>query len=305
MHAKFATFIGFGISIILTLPIAATELNSPVNVDGHRAIYVDLGSDRTAFFWGGRDKANFFRAGLNIGGDSDPPTSGLLIQGRTGIGTQYPMSALHVSGAGEAAEVTVAPDGENEASQLTMCQDSRCQNRSVLRYDGERNSFFLYFNNGLDNDRTALKVEHHANSAARVGINVPAEHDIRNELEVKGTILAEEIEVVANVADYVFDDGFVLMPLEDVDSFIRENHHLPGIPSEADVIAGGGAVPLGQAFTLLLQKIEELTLYAISQEKEIDALRQKNIALAEQEEKIVALRHELESIRAMIDSNTP
>ena len=90
-----------------------------------------------------------------------------------------------------------------------------------------------------------------------MGINVPKDHDIRHELEVNGRILAEEIEVVAHVADYVFDDDFLLMELDEVESFIAEHRHLPGIPSESDITQRGGTVSLGEAFTGMLQYPEQ------------------------------------------------
>ncbi|PXX94333.1 hypothetical protein DF185_23000, partial [Marinifilum breve] len=59
--------------------------------------------------------------------------------------------------------------------------------------------------------------------------------------------------------------------LKEVESFIEENKHLPDIPSEKEVLENGIAV--GEMNAKLLQKIEELTLYVIEQNKEIKALR--------------------------------
>lgn len=294
MNAKFVKSIVLGFVVALSMVASATELESPVNVNEHRAIFFTFGSDGTFFTWGERGSPNFLKEGLNIGGDRYPPSKGLLVEGRTGIGTENPKSALHVSGPGATAEVTIAPDGENEASQLRMCQDRGCGGRTVLRYDGGRNSFFLYFNNGLDNDRTALKIEHHANSAARVGINVPADHDIKNELEVNGTIRAEEIEVIAAVADYVFDDNFPVMGLDEVAKFIDRHRHLPGMPSKSEVIQRGGTVPLGETFTTILQKVEELTIYAIEQQK---TLNDQQMRLAAQQREMREMKAEIESLR--------
>lgn len=109
-------------------------------------------------------------------------------------------------------------------------------------------------------------------------------------LTVNGKILAEEIEVVATIADYVFDDDFDLMPLEEVESYININHHLPGIPSRVDVVENGGSIPLGQSYTNLLQKIEELTLYAIEQKK----------TLKKQQDQIKAMSEELERLRRCV-----
>jgi hypothetical protein len=99
---------------------------------------------------------------------------------------------------------------------------------------------------------------------SQIAIGLPRSHEIKNALEVKGKIIAEEILVEAVVADYVF--------LKFVEGFINKNHHLPGIPSSASVEAAGGKIPIGDSYRGLLEKIEELTLYTIEQDKRIAAL---------------------------------
>jgi hypothetical protein len=76
-------------------------------------------------------------------------------------------------------------------------------------------------------------------------------------LHVAGTIGAEEVIVSSTGADYVFQPDYHLLPLQDVAKFIRENHHLPEIPSEAEVKEKG--VSLGEMQAKLLANIEELT----------------------------------------------
>ena len=91
-------------------------------------------------------------------------------------------------------------------------------------------------------------------------------------IKVDGTLLAEEILVEVVVPDYVFTSSYDLKPLEFVEDFINENHHLPGIPSSASVEAAGGKIPIGDSYRGILEKIEELTLYTIEQEKRIAVL---------------------------------
>ena len=91
-----------------------------------------------------------------------------------------------------------------------------------------------------------------------------------NALDVKGTIRAQEIIVDAYWADFVFDDDYDLMPLEEVDAYIEKNGHLPEIPDEKNVSKNGVAV--GEIQSRLLQKIEELTLHLIEQNKRIKKL---------------------------------
>lgn len=101
-------------------------------------------------------------------------------------------------------------------------------------------------------------------------------------LTVNGGILAEEIKVIADVgADFVFDKGYNLPKLSEVDTFIKTNKHLPEIPSAKDMQEKG--LNMGEFQVQLLQKIEELTLYVIQQQKEIDELKaEKNISSNQQ-----------------------
>jgi len=95
-------------------------------------------------------------------------------------------------------------------------------------------------------------------------------------LSVDGKIAARECIIIDGIgewADFVFDDDYDLMPLADVESSIREKKHLPGVPSATDVKENG--VNIGQMQVKLLQKVEELTLYVIEQEKKIQSLEEK------------------------------
>jgi len=92
-------------------------------------------------------------------------------------------------------------------------------------------------------------------------------------LDVVGTIKAKEIKVTAQTADFVFEEDYQLRSLEEVNSFITTNKHLPEIPSATQMEVDG--VNLAEMNKLLLQKIEELTLYMIDQEQRIKELEQK------------------------------
>jgi hypothetical protein len=96
-------------------------------------------------------------------------------------------------------------------------------------------------------------------------------------LAVSGGIITEKVRVATSGttfwADYVFEPAYKLRPLKEVETFIRENKHLPEIPSTAEVSQNG--IDLAQTQALLLQKVEELTLYVIEQNKKIDKLERK------------------------------
>jgi len=86
-------------------------------------------------------------------------------------------------------------------------------------------------------------------------------------LAVNGKIRATEVEILSNInADYVFENDYMLMPLKDVETFVKENKHLPEIPSAEEFKTQGQN--LGEVDNLLLKKIEELTLYVIELKKE-------------------------------------
>lgn len=93
-------------------------------------------------------------------------------------------------------------------------------------------------------------------------------------LAVGGKVGARSIHVVATSypwPDYVFGPDYRLPPLAEVEQYVQANGHLPAIPTAATVAAQGQDV--GRIQALLLQKVEELTLYLIALRKENDALQ--------------------------------
>ncbi len=110
-------------------------------------------------------------------------------------------------------------------------------------------------------------------------------------LSVVGTITAKEIKVTSSGADYVFDDGYKLAPLAQVEAFVGRERHLPGVMSAKEM--GEAGLPVAEVVTVQLAKIEELTLYAIRQQKVIDALidrqKERDKAAAEMQGKLAAI----------------
>lgn len=90
-------------------------------------------------------------------------------------------------------------------------------------------------------------------------------------LSVKGAIRAERVKVYTTWADYVFEKEYHLPTLEEVEKHIVEKGHLQDIPSAKEVEANG--IELGEMNKLLLQKVEELTLYIIQLNKDIKNLK--------------------------------
>jgi hypothetical protein len=104
------------------------------------------------------------------------------------------------------------------------------------------------------------------------GVAIPAGSSYK--MAVGGGILTEKVRVATNGttfwADFVFDPTFKLRPLSELAQFIKINKHLPDIPTTAEVTQNG--IDIAETQALLLQKVEELTLYVIAQNKKIKYL---------------------------------
>ena len=92
-------------------------------------------------------------------------------------------------------------------------------------------------------------------------------------LMVNGGILCEKLKVIADVpnSDYVFEKDYKLKTLEEVNAFVKMNKHLPEVPSAKCFKEDGYSV--GEMDDLLLRKVEEMTLYIIQMNKEIENLK--------------------------------
>lgn len=94
------------------------------------------------------------------------------------------------------------------------------------------------------------------------------------QLAVEGKIGAREVEVkTRSWADFVFDKDYNLPSLDFVASYVKTEKHLPNIQSADEVKTNG--ISIGEMNAKLLQKTEELTLYAIKQQKRIDQLEKQ------------------------------
>jgi len=105
-----------------------------------------------------------------------------------------------------------------------------------------------------------------------VGIGTDLTNNPNNyKLAVNGIIGAKALSVRTNISDYpdyVFEESYNLRPIFDVEKYIKENGHLPEVPSAKEI--GENGVSVGKMQNTLLKKIEELTLYVIEQNKKIE-----------------------------------
>ena len=110
--------------------------------------------------------------------------------------------------------------------------------------------------------------------AEQSGSNLSNAQFTNYQLSVYGQIVAEEVVVqTSSWSDTVFSDTYRIKSLDEVENFIAKNHHLPDVPTETEAVQNG--VSLGEMNKLLLQKVEELTIYTIELKKELKQLKSK------------------------------
>ena len=196
--------------------------------------------------------------------------------GNFGINTEEPSARLDVNGNvrinARDSQYTFLTLGHQANDQLIV------DNTSQKAFGG--GYFFRVHNDNATYQYVdAMIIDENGNIG--IGTNLP-----QNKLEVVGKssfagnmkvdakIEAKEIKVTLTpTADFVFEENYSLPKLKDVEEFIKENKHLPEVAS-AKVMEKEG-VNVGEFQIKLLQKIEELTLYVIEQQKKIETLENK------------------------------
>lgn len=121
-------------------------------------------------------------------------------------------------------------------------------------------------------------------------------------LDVAGSVRADKITVNTTGADFVFDPAYTLPGLPELAAYIQANHHLPQMASAADMQKDG--MDLGDNQTRLLQKIEELTLYLIQQNIELETLKKQNQKLEEQNRILKTQQERLDRLERLIEQKT-
>jgi hypothetical protein len=131
---------------------------------------------------------------------------------------------------------------------------------------------------GLTNDNSLTRIvvsDANGNLYYRDASSMALNETINSDLAVNGRVSAQKMVITQTGSwpDYVFSKQYTLPSLSEVESFINQNNHLPGIPSAAEVEKKG--IDVGNNQAALLKKIEELTLYTIQQDKELKSLKQE------------------------------
>lgn len=239
-------------SIAKPVPFAALDVNGNIRANSSLVMFGEANSF---------DNGASGRRGLYVENGASTSWDYLTLQNNNGM--HFKIAGNGFVGLGTIPESRLdikQTDGSwSEGIKLTQ---GLHQWNMVADNNGER--FFIV------QDRDATKGITIVNGNVGIGVETLP---VNYKMVVGGTLGARKIKVtqVANWADFVFHPGYELSTLADLERFIQQNRHLPGIPSEKEVMQDG--IDLAEINKKLLQKVEELTLYIIQQDKNMAAMK--------------------------------
>lgn len=185
--------------------------------------------------------------------------------GKVGIGLRDPQAKLHISA-----------DGDEDAG-IILDLKQPYQHGVFIQLRDESHKLSVGSNGAmtLTAGTKPLNLEgSKITLTGKVGINT-TNTVAGYAFAVDGGIITDEVLIrdVEDWPDYVFSDSHRLMPLGELQTYVKQNSHLPEIPSAQEVEENG--VNVGEMQQLLLKKIEELTLYTIEQQRLIENLQER------------------------------
>ncbi|TCI85338.1 hypothetical protein [Tenacibaculum sp. M341] len=200
--------------------------------------------------------------------------------GNLGIGTLKPLSKLSIGYTEGVSQIGFKRKDGAESFFMRVNE-----NKQLLLRNTSGGGDYNFQSNVAGKGMKSVLFLEGANGNVGIGTVTPGEW----KLAVNGKIKTKEIKVsLDGWSDFVFYDNYKLPTLDEVENHIAENGHLKDIPSAKEVEKNG--IFLGEMDSKLLQKIEELTLYTIQQQKEIKALKKQNAKIEKQEKEIAELK---------------
>ncbi|MDX1407267.1 MAG: hypothetical protein R3330_04015, partial [Saprospiraceae bacterium] len=177
-----------------------------------------------------------------------------FIDDQLGVGTTAPTQKLEVDNGNFLVQGTNSFQGTGDAGVVYL--------GSIHHYIRGEYGFGVKIGTYAVGDALVIK---EISGSVGIGTTTPA---AGYKLSVDGKIIAEELKVQDSGGwpDFVFADDYELMPLGDVARSIEANGHLPGVPSASEIAEKG--IMVGDMQKLLMQKIEELTLYVLQLKSE-------------------------------------
>jgi hypothetical protein len=189
-----------------------------------------------------------------------------------GIGTASPMAKLQVDNGNILVRNFANVDNQSaimiaHAINITTYDTFGTSLRTITESAGYNTYGLQFFTQASYGTGQTEKLRILGNGNVGIGKINPT-----NKLDVNGTIHSQEVKVdMTGWSDFVFKKEYRLPTLTEVEKHIAEKGHLENIPSEQEVLKDG--INLGEMDSKLLQKIEELTIYIIDQEKKTQELK--------------------------------
>jgi len=237
----------------------------------------DVAGNETNFFI--RDVTNGSRLPFRIRPDAPTSSIDIASSGNVGIGTASADAPLHVLRTG-----SIGTDGQVHIENT----NGTAADRNMLRIENNGPPTLFFANNNATSGNWTFTV----NNSSQFQLNNAVAAGLEMTLSSSGdmTISGDYFSTTCGTPcapDYVFEPDYELMPIDELATFVAERKHLPNVPTAGELT---GPINMSKLQMRLLEKIEELTLYTLDQQEQID---QKNEELASMKDRLARIEAQL------------